>query len=110
MNIVNAKDRNTWVLVEFTTGKTIQISEREAETDKIGQANWDLGFSRTKIISICFLCIKQAINCSKDKSCNRICKYNSQHYLDAVLWSYWIGIRHLNCHLARGFVSGIPAF
>ena len=48
---VNAKDRNTWVLVEFTTGKTIQISEREAETDKIGQANWDLGFSRTKIIS-----------------------------------------------------------
>ena len=39
-----------------------------------------------------------------------MCKYNYQHYLDAVLWSYWIGIRHLNFHLARGFVSGIPAF
>ena len=48
---VNAKDRNTWMLVEFTTGKTMQISEREAETDKISQTNWDLGFSRTKIIS-----------------------------------------------------------
>jgi hypothetical protein len=48
---VNAKDRNNWMLVEFTTGKTIQISEREVETDKISQADWDLGFSRTKIIS-----------------------------------------------------------
>ena len=48
---VNAKDRNSWMLVEFTTGNTIQISETEAETDKINQSNWDLGFSRTKIIS-----------------------------------------------------------
>ena len=48
---VNAKDRNTWMLVEFATGKTIQISERESETDKISHDNWDLGFSRTKIIS-----------------------------------------------------------
>ena len=39
------------MLVEFSTGKTIQISEREAETDKISHDNWDLGFSRTKIIS-----------------------------------------------------------
>ena len=48
---INAKDRNTWMLVEFTTGKTLRISETDAETDKLNQTNWDLGFSRTKIIS-----------------------------------------------------------
>ena len=48
---IDAKDRNTWMLVEFTSGKTLQISEADAETSKINQTNWDLGFSRTKIIS-----------------------------------------------------------
>ncbi|MBT3184660.1 MAG: hypothetical protein HOI59_07830 [Nitrospina sp.] len=48
---VNAKDRDSWTLVEFATGKTLQISEAEAEAKKWGQASWDLGFSRTKIIS-----------------------------------------------------------
>jgi hypothetical protein len=48
---VNAKDRNTWMLVEFASGKTIKISEADAETKKLNLTNWDLGFSRTKIIS-----------------------------------------------------------
>ncbi len=48
---VNAKERNTWVLVEFSSGKTLKISEAEAETNKLNQVGWDLGFSRTKIIS-----------------------------------------------------------
>ncbi len=48
---VNAKERNAWVLVEFSSGKTLKISEAEAETNKLNQVGWDLGFSRTKIIS-----------------------------------------------------------
>lgn len=48
---VNAKERNTWVLVEFSSGKTLKVSEAEAETNKLNQVDWDLGFSRTKIIS-----------------------------------------------------------
>lgn len=46
---VNAKEKNSWMLVEFTSGKTLKVPE--AETSKLNQANWDLGFSRTKIIS-----------------------------------------------------------
>lgn len=46
---VNAKDKNTWMLVEFSTGKTHTVSE--AETNKFDQFPWDIGFSRTKIIS-----------------------------------------------------------
>jgi len=46
---VNAKEKNSWMLVEFTSGKTLKVPE--AETIKLNQANWDLGFSRTKIIS-----------------------------------------------------------
>ncbi len=48
---INAKDRDAWTLVEFSTGKTQQISEAKAETKKWGPASWDMGFSRTKIIS-----------------------------------------------------------
>lgn len=46
---VNAKEKNSWMLVEFTSGKTLKVPE--TETSKLNQANWDLGFSRTKIIS-----------------------------------------------------------
>jgi hypothetical protein len=48
---INAKDRDAWTLVEFATRKTQQISETNAETKKWGQASWDMGFSRTKMIS-----------------------------------------------------------
>ena len=48
---VNAKDKNSWMLVEFSSGKTLQISDAAAETKKFNQTNCDLGFSRTKIIS-----------------------------------------------------------
>ncbi len=48
---VNAKDRDSWTLVEFATGKTRKISGAEAETNKLSQVSWDLAFSRTKIMS-----------------------------------------------------------
>ena len=48
---VNAKDRGSWTLVEFATGKTRKISEADAETNKLSQVSWDLGFSRTKLMS-----------------------------------------------------------
>jgi hypothetical protein len=46
---VNAKDRDTWMLVDFSSGKTQTVSEDE--TSKLNQFSWDVGFSRTKIIS-----------------------------------------------------------
>ena len=46
---VNAKEKGSWMLVEFATGKTHKISEKE--TKKLGHVPWDLGFGRTKIIS-----------------------------------------------------------
>jgi hypothetical protein len=48
---IDAKDRDAWMLVEFSSGKTLKISEDEAETDKLNQTNWDMAFSRTKIIT-----------------------------------------------------------
>ena len=48
---IDAKDRNAWILLEFSSGKTIKISEDEAETNKLNQTNWDMAFSRTKIIT-----------------------------------------------------------
>ena len=48
---IDAKDRNAWVLLEFSSGKTLKISEDEAETNKLNQTNWDMAFSRTKIIT-----------------------------------------------------------
>jgi hypothetical protein len=46
---INAKERNSWTLVDFATGKTQKIPE--LKVDLLNQASWDLGFSRTKIIS-----------------------------------------------------------
>ena len=46
---VNAKEKNTWMLVDFSTGKTQTVPE--SDTNKLNQFTWDLGFSRTKIIS-----------------------------------------------------------
>ena len=48
---IDAKDRNSWMLLEFSSGKTLKISEDEAETNKLNQTNWDMAFSRTKIIT-----------------------------------------------------------
>lgn len=48
---IDAKDRNAWMLVEFSSGKTLKLSEEEAETSKLNQTNWDMAFSRTKIIT-----------------------------------------------------------
>ena len=48
---IDAKDRDAWMLVEFSSGKTLKISEDEAETNKLNQTNWDMAFSRTKIIT-----------------------------------------------------------
>jgi hypothetical protein len=46
---INAKEKNNWMLIDFPTGKTQTVSE--SETNKFSQYSWDLGFSRTKIIS-----------------------------------------------------------
>ena len=48
---IDAKDRDAWMLVDFSSGKTLKLSEDEIETNKLNQTNWDLAFSRTKIIT-----------------------------------------------------------
>lgn len=46
---IDAKDRDSWTLVNFSSGKTRQVSEDAI--NNLNQSDWDLGFSRTKIIS-----------------------------------------------------------
>ena len=46
---VNAKDRDAWTLVDFSKGQTHRVPDDETKTLK--RFSWDLGFSRTKIIS-----------------------------------------------------------
>ena len=48
---IDAKDRDAWMLVDFSSGKTLKLSEKEVESNKLNQMNWDLAFSRTKIIT-----------------------------------------------------------
>ena len=47
---VNAKTKNSWSLVNFSSGKTHTVTESEAKKKAFQEINWDLGFSRTKII------------------------------------------------------------
>ena len=48
---VNAKDKDSGMLVDFSSGKTHLVAEGEAEKQTFQNIEWDLGFSRTKIIA-----------------------------------------------------------
>ena len=48
---VDATSRNSWTLVDFSTGKTFSIESPEINKKALRTKNWDLGFQRTKIIS-----------------------------------------------------------
>ena len=48
---VDATSRNSWTLVDFSTGKTFRIESPEINKKALRQMSWDLGFQRTKIIS-----------------------------------------------------------
>ncbi len=48
---VNAKTKDSWRLVHFSSGKTHAVTEGEAKKKAFQNLNWDLGFSRTKIIT-----------------------------------------------------------
>lgn len=48
---VNAKTKDSWMLVHFETGKTQSIKNEEAKKKAFQNLDWDLGFSRTKIIT-----------------------------------------------------------
>ena len=48
---VNAKIKDSWNLVNFSTRKTHTITQNEATEKVFQKINWDLGFSRTKIIT-----------------------------------------------------------
>ena len=48
---VNAKAKDSWTLVDFSTGKIKIVNEKNMSKSKFQNTEWDLGFSRTKIIS-----------------------------------------------------------
>ena len=48
---VDAQSKEKWILVDFSTKKTFQISDPEKDKDRMNRQDWDLGFQRTKIIS-----------------------------------------------------------
>ncbi len=48
---VDAQSKEKWILVDFSTKKTFQISDPEKDKDQMNRQDWDLGFQRTKIIS-----------------------------------------------------------
>ena len=48
---VNAKENDSWALVDFSTRKIKTINEKNASKSILQNIEWDLGFSRTKIIT-----------------------------------------------------------
>lgn len=48
---IDATSKETWTLVNFSTGKTSIIKEPDEQLEKLKTIPWDLGFQRTKIIS-----------------------------------------------------------
>ena len=48
---INAKVKDAWMLVHFPTRKTHSVTEDEFKKNAFQNLDWDLGFSRTKIIT-----------------------------------------------------------
>jgi hypothetical protein len=48
---IDATSRNSWTMVDFSTGKTFNIESPEKNKRKLQKRKWDLGFQRTKVIT-----------------------------------------------------------
>ena len=48
---INAKVKDAWMLVHFPSRKTHTVTDDEFKNNAFQNLDWDLGFSRTKIIS-----------------------------------------------------------
>ncbi|QPJ63425.1 MAG: hypothetical protein G3M70_16705 [Candidatus Nitronauta litoralis] len=48
---VDAKSRDAWTLVDFSSRKTHKVEDLENNLDKLADLDWDLGFQRTKVIT-----------------------------------------------------------
>jgi len=48
---INAKVKDAWMLVHFPSRKTYSVAEDEFKKNALQNLDWDLGFSRTKIIT-----------------------------------------------------------
>jgi len=49
--VIQAKSKEKWTLVSFTTGKTHTINDLDKQKDELSRLDWDLGFQRTKIVT-----------------------------------------------------------
>lgn len=48
---VNAQSRDTWTLLDFSTGETFQVNSLEDNKAQLRKRDWDLAFQRTKIVT-----------------------------------------------------------
>jgi len=48
---VNAKTKDSWMLVHFSSGKTQAVKDGKNKKEALQSLDWDMGFSRTKIIT-----------------------------------------------------------
>jgi len=48
---IDATKRDAWTLVDLTTSETHRVADLEKDKEKLNDFNWDLAFSRTKIVS-----------------------------------------------------------
>ncbi len=49
--VVEAKSKETWTLVSFSTGKSFTVNDLEKQREELKRRDWDLGFQRTKIVT-----------------------------------------------------------
>ncbi|MGP0630318.1 HmuY family protein [Nitrospina sp. 32_T5] len=48
---VDAQSRDTWALLDFSTGKIHRVEDMEKDTHRLQKLDWDLAFQRTKIVT-----------------------------------------------------------
>ncbi|MFQ5717176.1 MAG: HmuY family protein [Nitrospinales bacterium] len=48
---IDASSRDSWTLVDFSTGTFYRIGDPENDKEKLKKIKWDLGFQRTKVIT-----------------------------------------------------------
>jgi hypothetical protein len=48
---VDATSRDSWTLVDFSTGKTYSVKDADQDPKQLKSIDWDIGFQRTKIIT-----------------------------------------------------------
>jgi len=49
--VIQARSKETWTLVSFSSGKTFTVNDLDEQKEELARLDWDLGFQRTKIVT-----------------------------------------------------------